>query len=101
MSRHTLTPRDATHEVVVGWDGPMQTFFAQVFRTVAGEEDDDTPLLWLGCAQGEVREPEDLATPLAPWAALPAEVIALLRADRAASAAPTPLQRLLLGVERA
>lgn len=36
MSRHTIHNNDI--EVVVGYDPPLRTFFAQVFNTAAGSE---------------------------------------------------------------
>ena len=40
MSRHILTPRPDQPEIVaivVGWDRPLQTFFAQVFARTEAE----------------------------------------------------------------
>ena len=84
--------------IVVGWDNPMMTFFAQVERIQTADDPRDPILLWLGASPGEVARPEDLAEPLAPYAELTAEHIAQLRADRAAAAdrAPTALQRAML-----
>jgi len=55
-------------------------------------------VLWLGGCAGEVRTPEELVQPLAPYADLTQEVVAHLHADRAACAdrGPTELQRGLL-----
>jgi hypothetical protein len=93
MSRHTLLARDDCFTVVVGWDGPLQTFFAQACRDI-GQDDDDV-LLWLGGTPDEVQDPEDLLEPLRPYAILPDDTIQQLRADRAAGAADslTPTQR--------
>jgi hypothetical protein len=29
MSRHEIPARNPGHKIIVGWDPPMQTFFAQ------------------------------------------------------------------------
>ena len=52
MSRHIITIRcgDATdHHAVIGYDPPMQTFFAHAFSHPVTDE----PALWLGCRPGE------------------------------------------------
>ena len=56
MSRHEIRARDQALSAVVGWDNPLQTFFAQVARPErADDEDDDDPmLLWVGTEPGEV-----------------------------------------------
>lgn len=94
MSRHELPARRPGTSVVVGWDNPMMTFFAQVLDEQA-DEDADPVLLWLGTQHGEVTRPEDLARPLAPFAELTAQHLEQLRADRVADLdrGPRPLQR--------
>lgn len=95
MSRHEIPAKRPGFTVIVGWDNPMMTFFAQVEDEAAGE-DDDPVVLWLGGHHREVLRPEDLAAPLAPYADLMATHIEQLRADRAGDAdrGPTALQRL-------
>ena len=99
-SRHEIPARQPGWCVVVGWDNPMMTFFAEVERIQAADDARDPTLLWLGSSPGEVARPEDLAGPLAPYAELTAEHIAELRADRAADAdrGPTALQRAMLAI---
>ncbi|MGA9867270.1 MAG: hypothetical protein WBQ75_12635 [Acetobacteraceae bacterium] len=81
MSRRQLTACQSGYTVVVGWDNPLSTFFAQVIRT--DDEDENDPVtLWLGGLAGEVQEPEALIRPLAPYATLVDAVIEYLRADR-------------------
>ena len=65
MSRHDIPAKRPGFTVVVGWDNPMSTFFAQVEDKTAGE-DDDPVVLWLGGRHHEVLRPEDLVAPLAP-----------------------------------
>lgn len=94
MSRHELPAKRPGTSVVVGWDNPMMTFFAQVLDEQA-EEDADPVLLWLGTQHGEVTRPEDLVRPLAPFADLTAPHLEQLRADRVADldCGPSLLQR--------
>lgn len=93
MSRHSLTPRDDDGlDVVVGWDAPLLTFFAQVLRPPENNLDDDAVLLWVGGDPGEICTPEDLAPLLAPWAELPADVVAQLHKDRRQRPGPEGLQ---------
>jgi hypothetical protein len=94
-SRRTIPARAPDLTVVVGWDNPLSTFFAQVERI----QDDDDPrvpiLLWIGSELGEVAAAEQLAGPLAPYAELTSELVEQLRADRASDAdrGPSVLQR--------
>ena len=92
MSRHEIPGITPGLKVVVGWDNPLQTFFAQVLRP--GDENDDI-LLWLGTTWEEHPTPEGLVGPLAPYAQLDTDLLAELRLDQAETAAeePTELQR--------
>ena len=98
MSRRRVTACQPGYAVVVGWDNPLSTFYATVTREQDADDDTDPVVLWLGGYAGEVRAPEDMVQPLAPYADLTQEVVAHLRADRAACAdrGPTGLQRSLL-----
>jgi hypothetical protein len=40
MSRHEIPALDPAHKVIVGWDPPMQTFFAQVIIRRKEKADD-------------------------------------------------------------
>ena len=78
--------------VVVGWDNPLRTYFAQVDR-VNGE-----CILWIGSGERECPTAEGLVMPLAPFADLQTPTIEQLRADRLADIdrGPTELQRAWL-----
>ena len=61
MSRHILTPRPDQPEIVaivVGWDRPLQTFFAQVFARTEAEPDEGEATIWVGTEPGELATPE-------------------------------------------
>ena len=98
MSRRTVSARQPGFAVVVGWDNPMATFFAQVTRVQHDDDARDLVVCCIGGLSGWVSRAEDLAPPLAPYADLTAADIEQLWADRAASAdrRPTELQRAML-----
>lgn len=54
MSRHILTPKNEDHEVVVGWDPPLNTFFVHIIDTSKDEEDESYDVLWVGCRFNEI-----------------------------------------------
>ncbi len=95
-SRRNLPSKQAGVTVACGWDNPPQTYFCTVLREPPLiEEDADPVVLWLGLDRREVRTPEEMAAPLAPYANLDALTIRLLRADRGEDLdrGPTVLQR--------
>ena len=92
-SRRQLPSKKAEMTVACGWDNPLATYFCTVLRDTAPVgEDSDPVVLWLGLNPREIRMPEEMVAPLAPYADLDETTIKLLRADRA----PTILQRLSL-----
>jgi hypothetical protein len=100
MSRHEIQGTDPRLTVTVGWDNPMQSFFATVVRNPDPDDSEAEPetVLWLGQTQREILTPEALTLPLAPFAALSAETLAQLRQDRIAmlDRGPSELQRAAL-----
>jgi hypothetical protein len=83
MSRHEVTPLpDAGQvEVFVGWDPPLNTFFAQVFDLDIDEDDPSAELLWIGASFGEIHDLRRVRNALQPWAELPADVESALYAE--------------------
>jgi hypothetical protein len=55
MSRHDLEPNGSypDHSIVVGWDPPLGTFFAQVKDTTKDEDDEAYMPVWEGYRLGE------------------------------------------------
>ena len=95
MSRYeipTLAPAETT--CVVGWDNPLQTFFAQVER-VTPDDDEPEILLWIGVTASECLHVAKLAEEVAPWATLPADIAATLEGERDRAPAPSRLQATL------
>jgi hypothetical protein len=84
MSRHTIPAKNPDHEIDVGWDQPMNTYFAQVLKNVIDQEgDDDVVILWIGGDFDECQSVEALAHRLEPYATLDYEMARTLRMDRA------------------
>ena len=94
MSRHDVPARAPDLTVVVGWDGPLQSYFAQVHRQIPGAGQSKI-ILWVGTHQREIADAAQLAALLAPFTDLTDCLLIRLRADEAASPPPTPLQLMM------
>ncbi len=84
MSRHQLTPQPARPriEVVIGWDRPLRTFYAQVLTLDDnGDETDDNPYLWVGTDYDEITDPAAVLNAVRPYAVLPDDLTGKLLAD--------------------
>src|SRR3546814_20395313 len=84
MSRHILTPRPGQPEIVaivVGWDRPLQTFFAQVFARTEAEPDEGEATIWVGTEPGELATPEAAIAVIAPFADVPDTLASLPDAE--------------------
>lgn len=84
MSRHELALKpgvDAT-SAYVGWDRPLQTFFAQVFTEHPSDPDEEIDILWRGTSEGELPRPVDAIRLLEPYCDVPAEIAVKLEIDR-------------------
>lgn len=80
MSRHSM-PLAGGRTLTVGWDPPLQTYFA-VIRTWEQEEHDE-PLLWIGTDLHELYDLDDLARALGEHASVLTPELALrLERDR-------------------
>lgn len=99
MSQHPLPPLQPGLVITVGWDNPMQTFFAQVLRET-DDDDADPTVLWCGSTTHEINDPEGMRKSLAPYAVLTDDMIGQLHADRTrhAGQGPTALQISTLAV---
>lgn len=92
MSRYSIPAQQPGLTVIVGWDNPLTTFFAQVFDPSI-EEDAAACLLWIGNALEAIPTVAALQAQLAGWAAIPPDIVERLTRDRHAATPPTPLQR--------
>lgn len=66
MSRYTIESAGEGIEIVVGWDRPLGSLFAQVRDTRIDDDESDPMLLW-----DDFASTADLVRAIAPWAALP------------------------------
>ncbi|RVT39194.1 hypothetical protein [Sphingobium algorifonticola] len=88
MSRYELDTRPEAANVVravVGWDRPLQTFFAQVFFLTQEEPDEGEATIWLGTEPGELPTPQAAIAIVEPHALVPADLVARLEADMEAT----------------
>ncbi|MDX3911161.1 MAG: hypothetical protein QHC67_15280 [Sphingobium sp.] len=88
MSRYDLPPKPGPNDVVracVGWDRPLQAFFAQIFTRTEAEDEEGEATIWLGTEPGELPTPETAIAVVAPYALVPADLAETLRTDMLAS----------------
>jgi len=76
MSRHEFVTDK--HRIVVGWDPPLQTYFAQVWRKRSGLH----PVLWVGAGPPSLTL-KQLETALKPFCEISVELRAALEQDEA------------------
>jgi hypothetical protein len=91
MSRYEYEGKEEYYQIVIGWDNPLQTFFAQVWD---GRSRSEHPLLWLGTVPDEVSTAEALAAQVEAYGEIPPGIMARLRDDYDRRTSPTPLQLL-------
>jgi hypothetical protein len=92
MSRYRIPAQNPALTVVVGWDNPLQTLFAQVFDPSI-EDEEEADRLWIGTALQEITTVAALQAQLAGWATIPADIVDRLLRDQQTATPPTPLQR--------
>ena len=69
MSRYSIPAQDPDLTVIVGWDNPLLTFFAQVFNASIAD-DDDACVLWIGTAPQAISTVAALQAQLTGWATI-------------------------------
>lgn len=102
MSRYELQPKSYTPRVasvVVGWDRPLNTFFAQVFMTSGAPGDEPEATIWEGTEPGQLSTAAEALALVDAYADVPADMLSRLEADRdnSRSQADGPMQ---LGMKR-
>ncbi|MFO0849921.1 MAG: hypothetical protein U0871_15405 [Gemmataceae bacterium] len=80
MSRYTFTGNRPCFRIVVGWDRPLETYFAQVWD--GGELETGDLLLWAGAGVEPVPTVAALAELLAPFGTLPEDIVGQLHGDK-------------------
>lgn len=94
MSRYVLEATER-REVVVGWDPPLGTFFAQIYAPQA-EDDEEEAIWWIGYQPHEVPTLRELDEALASQGvALTHEIGRKLAFDMGTPWEPGPLQKKL------
>ncbi len=94
MSRYNLRTNDPAITAVIGWDPPLQTFFAQVERVNPDDEDDDGEMLvWEGTKFNQHSHLGFILPKLKPYCTVPQGMLDRLARDQASSTTPSPLQR--------
>lgn len=56
MTPHELTLLGQAHQIIVGWDRPLHTFFTQVLDTATDKDSDNRTILWIGGEFGAVSD---------------------------------------------
>ncbi len=95
MSRYSIPAQHPGLTIIVGWDNPLVTFFAQAFDPSV-EDEAEADLLWIGTALREIPTVAALQAQLADWATIPPAIVERLTRDQQAATLPTPLQRWAL-----
>lgn len=80
MSRHRIDGLKPGHEVYVGWDDPLQSYFGQVYAP--GVRDREGPIHWVGASPPWLREVSYLVTAMRPYAEVSTAIQRTLFADR-------------------
>lgn len=83
-SRYKVQGRKPSVTVIVGWDRPLHTFYAQVWDVPEGVKHHERGelVLWAGTSWDEVHSVDDLAELLKDAAVLPEELLLRLERDR-------------------
>jgi hypothetical protein len=102
MSRYLIPAIHTEHRIVVGWDSPLASFFAEVtdlnvgaaiVRGECSEEEVDATILWVGTTLGELPTLEQLQTAIAPFAILSTDIVEQLQSDHDQPWVPSPMQQ--------
>lgn len=98
MSRYlipTQKNKKGKFKVVVGWDGPLETFFAQVFDLDRAKGEEENLVAWFGADPCRLPAITDLKTAVAEWAEIAPEIEESLEKDCKNSLPPSELQLFL------
>jgi hypothetical protein len=82
--------------VIIGWDDPLETYFATVFDTTVDEDNDAACVLWEGAALRALSTVDALQASLRAYATIPPPVRAQLHQDRANTSLRSSLQERML-----
>lgn len=88
MSRYELEPLSeavtahGSLSIAIGWDAPLNTYFAMVLREGDDVDDEHRDLLWIGTRYGEIAHPDAAIEALRPYAMIRDDLAAEITADR-------------------
>jgi hypothetical protein len=80
MSRYTFAGHRPELSIVVGWDHPLKTYFAQVWE--GGDPPKGELRLWVGAGLHRVLTVEALAWLVVPYGDIPERVVSQLEDDQ-------------------
>ena len=96
MSRYAIPAAHPPYAVIVGWDDPLETYFAHVFDTTMDADDNAAWVLWEGAALRAIPTVDALQNRLQAYATIPPEVVAQLHQDSANPRPRSPLQERMV-----
>jgi len=68
--------------IAVGWDAPLNTYFAAVHRNDDDVDDEHREILWIGTTYGEIAEPETVIDAIIRFADVDGDLAGTLCDDR-------------------
>lgn len=84
MSRYQLQPLpeyEGVYEIAVGWDPPLNTFFAQVLHLDDDMADEHGEVLWIGGMPTEIHDHGKVIDAVRPYAVIPPDLAFKLYGD--------------------
>ena len=86
MSRRDVPVKSGSHPIVkatIGWDRPLETFFAQVFAL--DNDGEEVAVVWKGTYPAELPNPSSAIDILKPYCEIPTGLAIELETDRLAT----------------
>ncbi len=80
MSRYFVPARDKKYKVVLGWDPPLNTYFAQVYDHSITDEDEQL-ILWEAGTPKPIHDLDQLAWLVYEYAEVPQDILTKLYRD--------------------
>lgn len=96
MSRYILPGKKHNHQIVVGFDNPLQTYFAQVEELQEDLNKDPKILVWVGTSYEEIADVEKICNCVSEYGNVPEYVKTRLKEDYQLRSPPAPLQTKLI-----
>lgn len=99
MSRYSIPANDPRYRCTVGWDNPLETFFAQVEDREAEDDSEEQVVLWRGALPTDkILTVESLAEAIKDYGVIPEHTATKLRLDYENRRPPSPLQQHLRSI---